>query len=114
MLFCCAISPAHTADGSYNLQISTNVNYCVLHIINEKSYTCAINNRFLFFVFVVFPVTCQVRANEHGNSDAVAVLPFACLLTVTDKQGGKVKINSPGAQPSCYHPGGDLSYAARL
>ena len=26
----------------------------------------------------------------------MAVLPFACLLTVTDKQGGKVKISSPG------------------
>ena len=33
----------------------------------------------------------------------MAVLPFACILTVTDKQGGKVKINSPGAQPSCSH-----------
>ncbi|CAM9610884.1 unnamed protein product, partial [Laminaria digitata] len=36
-----------------------------------------------------------VRTNENNDSAAVDVLPFACLVTVTDKQGGKVKINSP-------------------
>ncbi|CAN0109949.1 unnamed protein product [Scytosiphon promiscuus] len=35
------------------------------------------------------------RQSDHQDSDAVALLPFACLLTVTDKQGGMVKISSP-------------------
>lgn len=38
----------------------------------------------------------QARATESPDSNAVAELPFACLLTVTDKQGGRVKISSPG------------------
>ncbi|CAM9277747.1 unnamed protein product [Hapterophycus canaliculatus] len=37
----------------------------------------------------------MARQNNHQDSDAVALLPFACLLTVTDKQGGMVKISSP-------------------
>eukprot|EP00903_Cladosiphon_okamuranus_P021371 g19641.t1 len=38
-----------------------------------------------------------VMARETGdpNSDVVAVLPFACMLTVTAKQGDRVKIISP-------------------
>eukprot|EP00752_Nemacystus_decipiens_P003286 g3041.t1 len=35
------------------------------------------------------------RETDHPDSPAVGVLPFACLLTVTAKQEGRVKISSP-------------------
>ncbi|CAM9269707.1 unnamed protein product, partial [Ascophyllum nodosum] len=38
------------------------------------------------------------RETERLDSSCVGVLPFACLLTVTDKIGRCLKISSPGAK----------------
>ena len=43
-------------------------------------------------------VSLQARETERLDSSCVGVLPFACLLTVTDKIGRCLKISSPGAK----------------